>query len=111
MRLAIIGGGHACYELLTMILADDRHQLGLTVIGVADPDPHSPGLELARSRGIGLIVSDYHVFFARDDIDLVVELTGRPEVREDVFRSLPRDVHFIDHYAGWIFAEFRNYLF
>lgn len=106
MRLAIIGGGHACHELLTMILADDRRQLGLTVIGVADPDPHSPGLELARSHGIELTVPDYHVFFSRDDIDLIVELTGRPDVREDVFRSLPRDVHFIDHYAARFFWDF-----
>ena len=105
-RIAIIGGGRACHELLTMLGKDDSARLGLTVVGVADPDPDSPGLALARAAGIELTVPDYHAFFQRDDIDLVVELTGRPEVREDVFRSLPAHVHFIDHYAARFFWNF-----
>jgi len=85
-----------------MIQADPDH-LGLTVIGVADPDAESPGFALAQESGVELTVADYHDFFDRDDIDLVVELTGEPAVRDEVFRTLPENLHFIDHYASRFF--------
>ena len=104
-RVAIIGGGRACHDLLTRIQASPN-RLGLRVVGVADPDPDSPGMVLARESGIELTVADYREFFACDGVDLVVELTGLSDVRDEVFRSLPSHVHFIDHYASRFFWDF-----
>ncbi len=104
-RVAIIGGGRACHDLLTRIQANPN-RLGLRVVGVADPDPNSPGMVLAREIGIELTVADYREFFACDGVDLVVELTGLSDVRDEVFRSLPSHVHFIDHYASRFFWDF-----
>ncbi|MFH1845316.1 MAG: PAS domain-containing protein [bacterium] len=103
-RVAIIGGGKACRELLTQLQADPE-RIGLTVVGVADPDPSSLGLIYARRIGITYTPSDYHEFFQRDDIDLIIELTGRNELREEIFRALPPDVHFIDHFGSRFFWD------
>lgn len=103
-RVAIIGGGKACHELLTRI-HEDPHRIGLTVVGVADPDPDSPGLLYARKIGIELTTADYRDFFRRDDIHLVIELTGRNELRDEIYRALPPNVHFIDHYGSRFFWD------
>jgi len=103
--VAVIGGGEACRDLLAMIRADTSGRLALTVTGVADPDPRAPGLRLARAMGVPLLVADYRAFFARDDIDLVVDLSGDPAVRGEVARALPPRVHFVDHVATRFFAD------
>jgi PAS domain S-box-containing protein len=103
-RVAIIGGGRACHELLTMVQADPLH-LGIEVLGVADPDPSSPGLLFARELGIPLVVDDYHEFFVRSDIEVVIELTGITEVRDEIFRNLPPHIHIVDHYASSFFWD------
>jgi histidine kinase len=103
-RVAIIGGGRACHELLSMTRADPR-RLNLEVVGVADPDPDSPGLCLARELGVPLVVDDYHEFFVRNDIEMVIELTGQTEVRDEIFRSLPPHIHIVDHHASRFFWD------
>ncbi len=103
-RVAIIGGGRGCHELLTMVQADPL-RLGIEVLGVADPDPDSPGLQYARELGVPLIVDDYHEFFVRSDIEVVIELTGINEVRDEIFRNLPPHIHIVDHYAASFFWD------
>ena len=41
-RVAIVGGGKACLDFLRMIQRSPG-SFGLTVVGVADPDPDSQG--------------------------------------------------------------------
>ena len=103
-RVALVGGGRACHELLTMIQADPQ-RFGLMVMGVADPDPDAPGLKYAREIGIEAVVTDYRELIERGGIDLVVELTGRNDIRDEVFRALPPGAHFIDHYASQFFWD------
>jgi PAS domain S-box-containing protein len=103
-RVGIIGGGRGCHELLTMMQADPL-RLGIEVLGVADPDPDSPGLCLARELGVPLIVDDYHEFFVRSDIEVVIELTGITEVRDEIFRNLPPHIHIVDHHASRFFWD------
>ena len=97
--VAIIGGGRGCFELLTMIQTD-RERLGLEVVGVADPDSSAPGIILAKQLGIPLVVDDYHEFFVRSDIKLVIELTGIQKVRDEVLANLPPHIHIIDYYSS-----------
>ena len=105
-RVAIVGGGRECVELLSVIQGD-ADLLGIEVVGVADPDENAPGLRKARELGIRLVVSDFHEIFREEyvAIDLVVELTGRPEIEDEVVVSLPPGAHFIGHYASRFFRN------
>jgi len=105
-RVAIVGGGRACLELLS-VLHEDAEKLGVEVIGVADPDESAPGVRKALEIGIELVVRDYHEIFRREDlgIDLVVELTGRPEIEDELAHTLPKGAHFIGHDASLFFSN------
>ena len=42
-RVAIVGGGTTCHDFLTRIQGKAK-EIGLTVVGVADPDPNAVGV-------------------------------------------------------------------
>jgi len=103
-RIAIVGGGKACHDFLRMIHEAPR-RFGLSVVGVADPDSDSAGLRFAREIGVGTITSDYHDLLNRDDVDLLVELTGDRMVSSEIISALPPHIHFVDHYASRFFWD------
>ncbi len=103
-RVAIVGGGKASHDFLRMIHGAPR-RFGLTVVGVADPVPDSAGLRYAREIGVETITSDYRDLLNRDDVDLIVELTGDRHVSDEITSALPPHVHFVDHYASRFFWD------
>ena len=103
-RIAIVGGGKACHDFLRMIHEAPR-RFGLAGGGGADPDSDSAGLRFAREIGVGTISSDYHDLLNRDDVDLLVELTGDREVSSEIIAALPPHIHFVDHYASRFFWD------
>jgi len=52
LKAAIIGGGKACDNLLTILSRERLHLLNMEVLGVADPNPQAPGMVRAREMGI-----------------------------------------------------------
>ncbi len=103
-RVAIVGGGRACHDFLRMIHGAPR-RLGLSVVGVADPDADSAGLSYAREMGVDLLTSDFRDLLRRDDIDLLVELTGDRDVSDAIKAELPPHMHFVDHFASRFFWD------
>ena len=77
--IALVGagkGGHAILEALLRIP-------GIEVRYVFDPDPSAPGIALARENGIPFRTDGcLDELFADPDVDLVFEVTGKPEVFE-----------------------------
>lgn len=78
-KVAIIGAGRGGTALLRL-LSDHPD---LEVVGVAEIDRNSPGLELVRQMGIP-VTSDYHEFAGREDLDLIVNVTGDPSIGERI---------------------------
>jgi PAS domain S-box-containing protein len=103
-RVAIVGGGTRCHDFLTRIQNRPK-DIGLTVVGVADPDPDAAGVVYARQIGIDFTPTDYHEFYFRDDIHAIVELTGVDEVRDEILNTIPRHIHFIDHFSSRFFFD------
>jgi len=103
-RVAIVGGGTRCHDFLIRI-QERPEDIDLTVVGVADPDPQAAGVVYARQMGIDFTPTDFHDFYSRDDIHAIVELTGLDEVRDEILNTIPRHIHFIDHFSSRFFFD------
>ena len=89
MKIAVIGGGTKCAQLLNII---DQHQfkeIHPKVVGVADLKSDAPGLLLAKAKGL-FTTNNYEDLFARDDIDLIIELTGNTDIINDILEKRDR---------------------
>ncbi len=95
LNVAIVGGGEACRRLLEFLKTENRTRLGMTLLGVSDPDPDGPGIRLAREMGV-FTTTDFHRLYDLD-VNLLLELTGRDEVRKEIERSKPDRISLMDH--------------
>lgn len=88
MNIAIVGGGERCRMFIDLIVHNEfNHFISKTKVAVvADKDPEADGIRLAREKGIDT-TGDYNDFFSRDDIDLIIELTGNADVYYDILKK------------------------
>jgi len=99
--IALVGagkGGHAILEALLRIP-------GIEVRYVFDADPSAPGIALARKNGIwcrtdGLVDE----LSADPDVDLIFEVTGKPEVFEALRASKHPNSSLLGNRTGHIRA-------
>ncbi|MHC1724461.1 MAG: ATP-binding protein [Syntrophobacteraceae bacterium] len=95
MKIAIIGGGKRCRAFLEMFDARRFPNLRAEIVAVADPNPEAAGIRLAREKNIPT-TTDYKSFYAIEDLDLVIELTGNEELLEDFLRNKPANVRVLE---------------
>ncbi|MHB8049889.1 MAG: hypothetical protein ACYDHQ_01555 [Coriobacteriia bacterium] len=86
VRVAVVGGGRTGTPLLEALSGLPY----ITISGVADSDPNSPGARFAQERGI--FYTEYaSVLGAKaDEIDLIIEVSGDADVKpalKDAFRA------------------------
>lgn len=96
LKAAIIGGGRACENLLTILSRERLHLLNMEVLGVADPNPQAPGMVRARLMGI-FTTDDFTKLYELPGLNLLIELTGSTAVRQQMIRTKPLDISSIDH--------------
>jgi PAS domain S-box-containing protein len=96
LRVAIVGGGKACCNLLQVLDADRLSRLKIKILGVADFDPEAPGLRYARELGL-FTTNDIRNLADLEGLNLIIELTGSSEVRKEIFRIIPANVSLMDH--------------
>lgn len=77
VSVALVGGGRTGGPLLEALLALPY----VRVVGVADRDASSPGAELARARGIFLTPHADVLAAKAQEIDLIIEVSGDPNVK------------------------------
>jgi PAS domain S-box-containing protein len=104
LRAAIIGGGNACHNLLTLLSDDRLTQLKLKIVGVADPNPDAPGIARARAMGI-FTTPDFAQLYTLPGLNLLIELTGSMDIRERMIRTKPLHVSSIDHRGARLFWD------
>ncbi len=78
-KVVIIGAGKGGRALLEMFSGDPT----VMIRGVADVNPWAPGLELARRLNIP-VSTDLKTFVADPTVDLIIDVTGRPEVQSTI---------------------------
>ncbi|MGD8994656.1 MAG: histidine kinase dimerization/phospho-acceptor domain-containing protein, partial [Syntrophobacterales bacterium] len=105
MNIAVVGGGKRCRILMDSIEKHTFRELSPRVVAVADPKDDAPGLVKAREDGL-FITADYNDLLDRDDIDLIVELTGKQDVYDDILLKKKETVRAINHKTATLFWEF-----
>lgn len=104
MNIAVVGGGTRCLRLIELIENHTFQELSPKVVAVADPNPDAVGFARAREKGL-LVTHDYNDFLDRDDLELIMELTGDAGVFEDILAKKAPSVRLIGHTAAAFFWE------
>jgi len=104
LNVAIVGGGPGCKAIIDIIFAEELRQLRMKLIGVSDVDPTAVGYRYAKEKGI-YTTRDYHDLFQLKGLKLVIELTGREELADEISHTKPRHVRLMDHVAARLFWD------
>jgi transcriptional regulator with PAS, ATPase and Fis domain len=104
VNVAIVGGGPGCKAIMDIILAEKLSQLRMRLIGVACTNPEAVGYRCAQERGI-YAIRDYRDFFRLKDLNMIIELTGRDEVANEISRTKPEHVLLMNHVAARLFWD------
>ncbi|MGD8982860.1 MAG: PAS domain S-box protein [Desulfobacteraceae bacterium] len=99
MNVAIVGGGKACQNLLKILDKDRLSRLRMRILGVSDRNPEAPGFLYANELKL-FTTTSLQELFTLEDLNLIIELTGSKSVRDDILRTKPSGVSFIDHRAA-----------
>lgn len=105
MRIAIVGSGSRCVRLMEIIDQHEFQQITPRIKIVVDIDQNAPGFVLAKQKGID-VSTDYSDLLDRDDIDLIIELTGNDEIFDDLLRRKKKSVRLISSQTIKLFWEF-----
>ncbi len=104
LNVAIVGGGRACKNLLNILDDERQSRLKVHLLGVADMNPDAPGIRYAAELGL-FTTANIQELVALADLDLIIELTGSYEVREEIYRIRPPDVSLLDHVSARLFWD------
>ncbi len=104
MNIAVVGGGSRCKRLIEVILQHEFQEINPRVVAVADLKDDSPGFIKAKESGL-FVTHDYNDFFKRDDIDLIIELTGSMDIYNDILSKKKKTVRAIANRTAQLFWE------
>ena len=104
MNIAVVGGGTRCRNLLDLIERHSFPEISPKIVAVADKKDYAPGLVKARQSGL-FVTNDYNDFFDRDDIDLIMELTGNRDIYNDICRKKKNTVRAVNHRIALLLRE------
>ena len=107
MKTVIIGGGRGCRALIELAGGQFLKELPLDICCVVDPQPEAPGIVYAREKGIPTS-ADMAQALSLPETELIIELTGRDEVLEEIYRVIPPGTQLIDHTSARIFWDLVN---
>jgi two-component system NtrC family sensor kinase len=107
MKAVIVGGGKGCRAIIELALSGFLKELSLEILSVVDPDENAPGMIYARERDINT-TSDMKKALSTPGIKLIMELTGKDEVLENIYKIIPRGIKVFDHVFSRIFWDLAN---
>jgi len=104
LNVAIVGGGIGCKAIMDMIFAEKLRELRMELIGVACTNPKAVGYRYAQEKGI-YTTRDYSDLYKLKGLNMIIELTGREEVANEIFQTKPYHVRVMDHVAARVFLD------
>jgi PAS domain S-box-containing protein len=76
----------------------------MDLIGLADINPEAPGIKRAQALNV-FTTNDYHDLYDLEDLNLILELTGRQKISKALEEEKPSQVHLIDHTVARLFWD------
>jgi PAS domain S-box-containing protein len=104
INVGIVGGGRGCKAVMEMILVKKLKRLRMKIVGVADLDQDAVGYRYAQEQGI-YTTTDYRDLYRLKDLHMIIELTAHEEVANEIPRTKPKHVRFMDHVAARLFWD------
>ena len=104
LNVAIVGGGPGCKAIMETIFAEKLSQLRMKVVGVACTNSRAVGYRHAREKGI-YTTGDYLDLYKLKGLNMIIELTGREEVANEIYKTKPENMRFMDHVAARLFWD------
>ncbi len=104
VRVGIVGGGKGCYELLKLFHFYLPRHLDITIVGVADPRRDAIGRRYAEQQEI-VTVDELTTLLKLPNLDLVIELTGKDTVLDEIFRNKTDTTKVLDHLGALFLWE------
>jgi PAS domain S-box-containing protein len=98
LNAVIVGGGKACYDLLRLLDKERLSSLNLNILGVSDINPNALGLRYAKVLDL-FATTNMDELFDLEGVNLIIELTGSPALRDQIYERRPSGVSIIDHQA------------
>jgi PAS domain S-box-containing protein len=99
LKVAIVGGGKACFDLLQILDKSRLSRLNMKILGVSDMNPDAPGYCYAKEQQLftTTILPD---LFTLKGLNLIIELTGSTQARDKILQTKPPGVSFMDFRAA-----------
>ena len=91
INIAMVGGGRDCRFFLDLIHDNPSPIFNIKILGVYDKNPDAKGMLLAEQMGI-YTTDNLHDLLNIDQLDSVLELTGKRHVLLEIIRLRPKGV-------------------
>ena len=104
LNVAIVGGGPGCKAIMDMIFTERLSELRMKLVGVACTNPKAVGYLYAQEKRV-YTTQDYRDLYELKDLNMIIELTGRDEVVNEIFRSKPDHIRLMGHFATRLFWD------
>ncbi len=104
LNVAIVGGGAGCKAIMDMIFAEKLSQLRMKLIGVACSNPDAVGYKYAQGKAI-FTTTDYLELYKLPGLNMLIELTGKQGVANEIFRTKPDHVRLMGNVAARLFWD------
>jgi signal transduction histidine kinase/PAS domain-containing protein len=91
INIAMVGSGRDCRFLLDLIHDNPSPIYNINILGVCDKNPDAKGMLLAEQMGI-YTTDNLHDLLNIDQLDIVLELTGKQHVLLEIIRLRPKGV-------------------
>jgi len=103
-RIALVGGEEFCKDVLEKYLvARQVDDFAARIVAVADPDPQSAGMLLAKELGL-ITAQDYHELYEpKYRIKALVLMTPDEAILDDVLRTKPADIRLVAYQQSRLF--------
>jgi len=104
LKTVFVGGGQGCRAVLEMVVQNRLAVLSPQVLGVVDLNPDAPGMVFAREQGWPTFTTIEEAL-NQENLELVVEVTGIDDVREEVARLVGGRTRVMDHQLARVFWD------